>query len=1443
MRRSRSQLNDLFPNPKANENFAGNPVQNPAGVAHHANDIQNRLDAVAQGLQAAQQAHASAHHPSQPSHPMGQPIPPMAAPQQMPAQPFAAQTNQMGNPANIHPPMHADLPSQGQPYAQAYRPQTHQQPQAGPDISNIKASLERMSSKLQSLSQQTADNANTGISADAHKQQLEWFANQNHQIKGELLELKQLFANHIAGGDQNPAIAAVQHAIETNFQTIESNFQNMMGHLQQVANAGMQVDPVAFSKIVESGHNDIERRLQGLQSSLEVLQDNPNIYAKTLEASHNALNLRLDDLNSSIMAISDNPDLTSRISDSHQNLSNLIHDLKSAVDQQSHSIASAPAPDFSAVEMRLEEITRAVVALSAGNNGQDNLERIEARVSDLAKTVDQMFEHGGERPQQDTLDRIEAGLLSLQSHKQSELPDSEFPPLTPDYSRLEDKIADISNTLENLVAEEGSFNAKTHEGFERLESRMNEISQLVEAVPQNLEAAPVPVPTPSPAAPSAVNVDEIKLTLENLDSRINELLNKPSSPQLDNIVSRINMLSGKIDNMNAVTAVASGGSDSNTQAALIVRLDEMVQQIEQIKGEPAAIPDTSHLERQIGGLSAEIDMLREGVNSFIQMPSPNPQIGEMMQQIETMAGAIDDISKQGSGREIINQKAAFSAIEKQIAELANSLTSPAGTDFEPLTSRLTAIEEQLGASRNIAIELATQAAEEAVQKTLESMPDENDEAAGPAFDGAQLNELSDDLRRLYNSTVDNNAQSMETFEAVRDTLEMMAQRLLQIESNVTGQANTYAHSQPMHAGNFAPAMPQMESAPVEQQPVSRSADEVLSEAAKSTDTKQSAPQQSPVEETAGQVAPASYQAAKEEPEAHPASTNSVSEAQNAVNELFAAAKAQEAAELQDNMPVAPEPLTDIETPTLAMETVSDISPSEGMDDEPLEPGTGGPDLAALVRQANERRKRSVKNGEGTSGTEFLAAARRAAQAAAEEANLIQEEIEMQTQKEEAKEPKGLFAKRKKTIFMAATAALLIAASLPLVSSFLGNGNPLSTNTSAIIETQPTLADETTTEELATQEAASDVRTATPLGETEEPDTDNSVARSSEEILTSPNTSTGEVNLAVTNIAPEAGDQSASGFVKVNPVAPETNSSQTGSFVESEPRAPAVDVTGLEFAPAGLLEAVAGGDATAMFQIGRHFTDGIGVEKDLAKAAEWYRKSADKGFVPAQYIIGNFNEKGVGVLSDPTKAAEWYEKAASSGHVVAMHNLAVLNASPNVLAPEPNMENAYKWFARAAEYGVRDSQVNSGIFLAKGIGTKPDLVEAYKWFAIASAAGDKDAESKREIISKALIPEQLTEAKQRVANWIPIEPNPNANDVEIPDNWKATLPTGPLAVNRNIISQTQKKLSTLGFDAGPADGLMGQKTRNAITAFQRENGLPVSGEIDAELVLALKSVAS
>lgn len=54
---------------------------------------------------------------------------------------------------------------------------------------------------------------------------------------------------------------------------------------------------------------------------------------------------------------------------------------------------------------------------------------------------------------------------------------------------------------------------------------------------------------------------------------------------------------------------------------------------------------------------------------------------------------------------------------------------------------------------------------------------------------------------------------------------------------------------------------------------------------------------------------------------------------------------------------------------------------------------------------------------------------------------------------------------------------------------------------------------------------------------------------------------------------------------------------------------------------------------------------------------------------------------------------------------------------------------------------------------------------------------------------------------------------------------------------------QQRLTELGYDPGPADGIMGWRTRAAIWAFQADVGLPVDGKISDRLIAALSDAGA
>lgn len=309
----------------------------------------------------------------------------------------------------------------------------------------------------------------------------------------------------------------------------------------------------------------------------------------------------------------------------------------------------------------------------------------------------------------------------------------------------------------------------------------------------------------------------------------------------------------------------------------------------------------------------------------------------------------------------------------------------------------------------------------------------------------------------------------------------------------------------------------------------------------------------------------------------------------------------------------------------------------------------------------------------------------------------------------------------------------------------------------------------------------------------------------------------------------------------------------GPTVNSAPTKPVASAPVASAVPSAerdLRAAAVAGNAAAQYEIGQRYANGENVPQDLAQAAYWYGLSADQGLAISQYRLAALYEKGRGVAQDNAKARDLYEKAANKGNVKAMHNLAVIYAEGRGTGQD--FTAAARWFTAAADYGLGDSQYNLAILQERGLGVTQDLVLAYKWLSIAAAGGDKGAAQKRDEVASKLDAAKLARAKVAVETWSAKRPDPVANgDLSTMGSWAQSsinedgemtasiAPATSAATARNDIGRAQAMLIKLGYTPGSSDGLMGPRTRDAIIRYQRSAGLDQTGSVNPALLKSLE----
>lgn len=90
-----------------------------------------------------------------------------------------------------------------------------------------------------------------------------------------------------------------------------------------------------------------------------------------------------------------------------------------------------------------------------------------------------------------------------------------------------------------------------------------------------------------------------------------------------------------------------------------------------------------------------------------------------------------------------------------------------------------------------------------------------------------------------------------------------------------------------------------------------------------------------------------------------------------------------------------------------------------------------------------------------------------------------------------------------------------------------------------------------------------------------------------------------------------------------------------------------------------------GDPEAMIQMGYAYMTGDGVERDPAKAVEYYRKAAEMDEPVGQYNMGIQCARGEGTKRDFAAAIDWMEQASENGDRDAPGQLKILKNSPEI----------------------------------------------------------------------------------------------------------------------------------------------------------------------------------
>jgi uncharacterized protein len=162
---------------------------------------------------------------------------------------------------------------------------------------------------------------------------------------------------------------------------------------------------------------------------------------------------------------------------------------------------------------------------------------------------------------------------------------------------------------------------------------------------------------------------------------------------------------------------------------------------------------------------------------------------------------------------------------------------------------------------------------------------------------------------------------------------------------------------------------------------------------------------------------------------------------------------------------------------------------------------------------------------------------------------------------------------------------------------------------------------------------------------------------------------------------------------------------------------------------------------AQVALGYLYDAGSVVSQDSGQAADWYKKAAKQDDRLADWLLGRLYHTGNGIPRDLSAAESWLQKAASQGDPFGQYLLGLIKL-------ERNDSEAAEWFRKAAMQGLPQAQAHLGELFKQGQGVTADKFEAYIWLLVSFDAGNQTVSADLAALEGELGANRVDEAKSK-----------------------------------------------------------------------------------------------